>query len=372
MSKIKLAYVTHGLSSNGIESLLLSIMKHTDTQKYDVTFVIAIDNGVKCLHEDTVKALGAKVIHVCDMDSLKKKYIYMRSLEDIFRENNFDIVHANMDLLNGIVLRAAKKAGIKKRICHAHNSSSQYSITGDKSFLLKTIQKAYQLLMKKLILKNANVLLGCSDKANEYLYEKEAPKAIVINNGIVLDSFINNKDKKASDIKNKEINLVTIGRLSSQKNPLFIIDIIKELSLIRQDFVLNWVGNGEMEDQIKNLIKENNLSDYINMTGVRTDVPDILHSSDYFIFPSLFEGLGIVLIEAQAAGLECFASTEVPALADLGACHYLPLEIGAKKWAEYINDTINSGVRLTASDEKIAQFDIRKTVSDLDKIYCEE
>lgn len=372
MSKIKLAYVTHGLSSNGIESLLLNIMRHIDTNKYDITFVIAIDEGVVSLHEKTVKELGAKVINVCDMDSLKKKFIYMKSLEEIFRDNRFDIVHANMDLLNGVVLKAAKKAGIKKRICHAHNSSSQYAITGDKSFLSKCAQKIYQYIMKKMILKNANILLGCSDKANEYLYGKKSKDAVVIKNGIVLDSFISDKDKKAVNIKNAAVNLVTVGRLSAQKNPMFIIDIIKELSILRQDFVLNWVGDGEMKEQVRNGIREKDLSDYINMTGVRTDVADILHSSDYFMFPSLFEGLGIVLIEAQAAGLECFASTEVPTLADLGACHYLPLDIGAKKWAEYINDTINSGNRLTADEEKIMQFDIRKTVSDLDKLYCEE
>ena len=372
MSKIRLAYVTHGLSSNGIESLLLSIMKHTDTEKYDVSFVIAIDEGVECLHEKTVRSLGAKVIRVCDMDSLKKKYVYMKSLENIFRENEFDIVHANMDLLNGIVLRAAKKAGIKKRICHAHNSSSQYAITGDKNFVLKTAQKIYQFVMKKLIIKNSTVLLGCSDKANEYLYEKKAKDAVVINNGIELDPFINGKEKAAENIKTASVNLVTVGRLSAQKNPIFIVEIIKELSLLRQDFVLNWVGAGEMEEQVKSAVKNNNLSAYINFTGVRTDVADILHSSDYFVFPSLFEGLGIVLIEAQAAGVECFASTEVPSLADLGACHYLPLDIGAKKWAEYIDSTINSGEHLTADKEKIERFDIRKTVSDLDKIYSEE
>ena len=370
MSKIRLAYVTHGLSSNGIESLLLSIMKHTDTEKYDVTFVIAIDEGVECLHEGTVKALGAKVIRVCDMDSLKKKFIYMKSLEKIFRENSFDIVHANMDLLNGIVLCAAKKAGIKKRICHAHTTASQYYASENKKLLFKAAQKFYKFAMKKLIIKNANILIGCSEKANDYFYGKKAKDAIVINNGIELDVFVNKKDKTVEGIKTAQINFVPVGRISTAKNPLFIIDIIRELSLLRQDFVLNWVGNGGMKEQVEEEIKEKGLSSFINLTGVRTDVADILHSSDYFIFPSLFEGLGIVLIEAQAAGVECFASTEVPLLADLGACHYLPLDAGAKKWAEYIDGTINSGRRLTAEKEKIMQFDIRKTVSDLDKIYC--
>ncbi|MCQ2471267.1 MAG: glycosyltransferase [Clostridia bacterium] len=372
MSKIKLAYVTHGLSSNGIESLLLNVMKHMDTSKYDVSFVIAIDEGVPCLHEKTVKDLSAKVIRICDMDSLKKKLTYMRSLEKVFRENQFDVVHANMDLLNGIVLRAAKRAGIKKRICHAHTSGSNYKFDENKSKLISLAQKIYRRMMKHLILSNSTVLLGCSEEANKYFYSKKASQAKIIYNGIDLHSFTSKEKKTVSGIEKRNINLVTVGRISIPKNPIFIVDIIKALSSLRQDFVLNWVGAGEMEEQVKAYIKEQGVADYINMTGVRTDVADILHSSDYFIFPSLFEGLGIVLIEAQAAGVECFASTEVPTLADLGACHYLPLSFGAEKWAEEINNAINSGVRMTASDEKIQQFDIRKTVSDLDKVYCEE
>lgn len=370
MSKVKLAYVTHGLSSNGIESLLLSIMKHIDTQKYDVTFVIAVDRGVKSLHEKTVIDLGAKVINVCDMDSLKKKFIYMKSLEKIFRDNQFDIVHANMDLLNGIVLRAAKKAGVKKRICHAHTTGSQYDFSENRSFIFRVIQSAYQVLMKRLIASNSTDMLGCSQKANEYLYSKKADEAEIIYNGIELDSFLNKTDKSVGGIRQSKVNFVTVGRISVPKNPMFIVDIIEELSHLRSDFVLNWVGSGEMEKQVRDAVREKGLSDYINLTGVRTDVADILHSSDYFLFPSLFEGLGIVLIEAQAAGLECFASTAVPKLTDLGACHYIPLENGAKKWAEYINSTVESGQRLEADKEKIMQFDINKTVSDLDKIYC--
>lgn len=372
MSKIKLAYVTHGLSSNGIESLLLNIMKHIDTEKYDVSFVIAIDEGVPCLHEKTVKDLSAKVIRVCDMDTVKKKFLYMRSLEKVFRENQFDIVHANMDLLNGIVLRAAKKAGIKKRICHAHTSGSNFKFDENSNRIIYFVQKMYRKLMKHLIVSNSTVLLGCSDEANEYFYSKRAGQAKIIYNGIDLDAFVSKEAKQAPGIKKADVNLVTVGRMSIPKNPKFIVEIIKELSSLRQDFVFNWVGTGEMADQIKSYIKELGVSDYFNMTGVRTDVADILHMCDYFLLPSLFEGLPLVLVEAQAAGLECFVSDDVTKVADLGGCHYLPLSDGAKKWAEFINDTINSGVRITASDEKIQQFDIRKTVSTLDKIYCEE
>lgn len=369
MPKIKLAYVTHGLSSNGIESLLVNIISHMDMSRYDVTFILAIDKDVTPLHEELVKSYGAGIIKINDLDSIKKKGKYIASLEKIFVQGKYDIVHAHMDLLNGVVLRAAKKAGIKRRFCHAHNSSSQYAITGEKSFAFRLAQKVYQGVMKFLIRTYSTCMLGCSEEANRYMYGHDAKNAIVINNGILLERFNVEEGIEVNGIDDSVINLVTVGRLSAQKNPMFIIDIIKELALLRNDFVLNWAGNGEMLDLIVSAIEEKQLSAFINLLGVRTDIPQILSKCSYFIFPSLFEGLGIVLIEAQAAGLECFASTEVPSLADLGACHFLPLDIGAKEWAKIINDVINKNQPLSADKNKLLKFDISYTISQLDEVY---
>lgn len=368
MSKIKLAYVTHGLSSNGIESLLVNIVSHMDMNKYDVTFVVAIDKDVVPLHEETVRSFGADIIKICDLDTLKKKVEYIKTLEKVFTEGKYDIVHANMDLLNGIVLWAAKKAGIKKRMCHAHTSSSTFLTNNTRSFVFYVFQKIYHLTMRFFILRSSTHFLGCSKNANKYMYSKKHTKAIIINNGIDTSTFLNKKNSKPLDM----VNLITVGRLSSPKNPLFMIDIIYELSLLRNDFVFNWVGDGEMRQEIESKIKEKKLCDFIKLLGVRTDIPQILHSCSYFLFPSLFEGLGIALIEAQAAGLECFASTEVPSLADVGACHFIPLEIGAKEWAKIINDTINRNQPLKADPDKLMKFDISYTVKQLDEVYSQK
>lgn len=368
MPKLKLAYVTHGLSSNGIESFLVNIAHYIDMEKYDVSFVIAVDKGVKSLHEEAVKALGAKVINICDLDSTKKKLEYIKKLEQIFLKEGFDIVHANMDLLNGIVLRAAKRAKIKKRICHSHTSSSQYVNSGK---IIKALQKAYQRVMKRLIIKNSTDLLGCSDKANEYMYGKNANKARVVNNGIPLLKFMNPEQKSFEQLKMKDgvLNLVTVGRLSTPKNPMFIVDVIKELTLLRQDFVFNWVGGGEKENQIKAAIKEKRLERFINMMGVRTDIPSILQKCKMFLMPSLFEGLPVSLIEAQAAGLECFISNTITSMADFGACHFVSLDIGPQKWAEIIDKALRTNKPLKADEKKLMSFDISQTIKTLDEIY---
>lgn len=369
MPKIKLAYVTHGLSSNGIESLLVNIVNHIDMNKYDVTFIVAIDKYVVPLHEKAVRALGADIIKICDLDTLKKKGEYIKSLKQVFRDGGYDIVHANMDLLNGIVLRAAKKAGIKKRICHAHTSASTFSTDNANNRIFSIIQKMYRFIMRTHILKNSTHLLGCSQAANEYMYTKKADQATTINNGIDISKFLKSQNASSSS---DFTTLVTVGRLSSPKNPMFIIDIIEELSLLRQDFVFNWVGDGEMRDEICRTIEEKNLSKFFNLMGVRTDIPEILHSCSYFLMPSLFEGLPVSLVEAQASNLECFVSSVVTEEVDLGACHFIPLDIGAKEWARIINETIIKNQPLKADKQKLMKFDISYTVKQLDEVYSQK
>ncbi len=370
MPKIKLAFVTHGLSTGGIESFLMNIIHYLDMNKYDVTFLVAIDKDNISTNEEKAKTLGAKVINICDLDGIKKKMDYSKLLKDVFEKEKFDIVHANMDLFNGLVLSVAKKANVKKRICHSHTSSSIF-LSNNHSFAFKLIQSLYKNLMKHLILISSTKLLACSNKASEYLYGKRNSEVVIINNGIDLKQYNKNKKIKIDDIPDDKINLLTAGHIVSVKNPLFIVDIIKELSLLRQDFVFNWAGDGSMKEEIQQAIKNNKIEKYFNMLGRRTDIPEILSNCSYFLLPSLFEGLPVSLVEAQSAGLYCFVSDSVSNECDLGGCRFIPLELGSKKWAEIINEAINEGVEPNINRDKLSKFDISYTVKQLDEIYSQ-
>ena len=368
MARIKLCYVTHGLSSNGIESLLVSVAQQIDREKYAVTFVLALDPDVIPVHEQTVLGLGMRVVHVCDLDGLRKKRQYVASLRRIFAEEQFDIVHANMDLLNGIVLRAAKKAGIPRRICHSHNAKTQYAV-GKGALLKKIVQRTYRFVMRRLILSSSTDLLGCSDLANTYMYGRHP--AAVIHNGTQLQKFRDARENEdiAPDLRAADVHLCTVGRVSAQKNPLFLVSVIEELAKRRQDFVLHWAGTGELLEDVRAQVEAHGLQPYVQLLGMRTDVPQILAGCSYFLMPSLFEGLGIVLIEAQASGLTCFASDVVPASADVGGCRFLPLEAGAKSWAAAMDDAIRRGTHLTADPDRLRLYDIRNTIAELDRVY---
>jgi len=369
--KKKLLYFSHGLSANGIETFLVNVFGRLNFEKYDVTVLIAIDEGVPSLHEDAVRNLGIKIINAGDMDSIKKKIEYIKNVKKELDSGNYDIVHSNMDLLNGITLFLAKRAGVQKRICHAHTTKSQYKSTGMLSFLKKFIQKAYSKVMKKLIKISATEFLSCSELASEFFYGNRASK--IIYNGIDLEKYsrnnaVENYLEDTFGIDGGKKRIVSVGRISPVKNPFFAIDVMKELSRIRPDFQYLWIGTGELENEAKQKTKELGLDSTVIFTGVRTDVPQILGCSDCFFMPSLFEGLPFSLIEAQASGLKCIVSDVVSKTADVGLIEFFSLDKSPAEWAEFISLVLDKPQR-EADKEKMKNFDINYTVKQLEEIY---
>lgn len=371
--KKRLLYFSHGLSANGIETFLVNVLKNIDKNKFDITVIIAIDEGVWCLHEQTVLDLGVKVIHAGDMDSVKKKFQYIKNIKKLLKNGNYDIVHSNMDLLNGITLHYAKKAGVPKRICHAHNSKSQYKPRGAFAVLKSTAQRLYYRFMKKLMINSSTDLLACSDVAGEYFYGDR--KYTMVYNGVDLEKFRCpdnfDKSKILKELGLRENNnhiIVTAGRLSAQKNPLFSIEVISELKKLRTDFQYIWAGTGELEQDMKKKIEELKLTDTVIMAGLRTDIPDILNCCDCFLMTSVFEGLPFTLVEAQAAGLRCIVSDVVTKNADAGMIEYISLNKNASQWAKLIDSALDRPLPEIDS-EQMKLFDIRHTVNQLEKIY---
>lgn len=369
----KIVFFSHGLSANGIETFLVNVLKKIDKTKYDITVIIAIDEGVFCLHEKTVTDMGIRVIHAGDLDAPKKKLEYIGNVKRILSSEGFDVAHSNMDLLNGITLTIAKKCGIPMRICHAHTSKSQYSPVGKFAPVKKFVQRVYSGFMRFLIDKSSTERLACSDVAAEYFYNGKP--AELVYNGIDVEAYqkccVQSRAdylKSIGDFINVKKLLISVGRIIPVKNPIFAVEIIAELARLRDDFKYIWVGGGELEEAAKEKAKQLGVDDKIIFTGVRTDVKEILTCCDCFLMPSLFEGLPFSLVEAQAAGLRCIVSDVVTKDADVGLTEYYPLEKGAKKWAEFINQKLDEPKK-TADENRLKQFDISHTVRQLEEIY---
>lgn len=366
--KRKIAYVLHGLATGGTEAFVINVVKNLNKEKYDITFILALDDNGQThqFHEDEIIEQGIKIYRTCDLNGLKKWKLHYGKLKKILKEEGpFDVIHCNMDLFNGINLMAARKSGIPVRICHSHNSESQYNT----STLKKIMSRIYRKVMRKLIYKNATVMLGCSKLANDYLYGEKWEKdrrCSVLYNGIDLNRFtLENREKKETDQK----KIITVGRFNKQKNPFFLLEILIELLKIRKDICFSWVGEGELKEQIEEIVQKHHLEEEIVFLGRRHDIPQILIQNEYFLFPSLFEGLPITLIEAQACGLECFVSSTVTREVNVGLCKYISLEKDAKYWAKYILEELDKKEKLSFDNKKLEQFDIRNTVKRLEEIY---
>ncbi len=367
----KIVYFSHGLGANGIETFLVNVLEKLNKTKYDATVVIAIDKGADCLHEQRVLDMGVKVVRMGDLDSILKKLVYFIKVKNFLKKGNFDIVHANMDLLNGIILHFSEKAGIKKRICHAHTSKSQFQAEGLVSKIITGIQKVYHTKMKELIATHSTDMVACSSVAGKYFYGEK--KYELVYNGIDIKSY---EQPDISDELKAELGfseedkhrIVSVGRITQVKNPIFALEIIAELKKIRNDFRYIWVGDGEIAHDFELRISELGLEETVLMPGTRTEIPQILSCCDCFLMPSLFEGLPFSLVEAQAAGLKCIVSDVVTKTADIGLVNYISLEKSAKEWAEEISRVLDAPAG-KKDEEKAKLFDISNTVNQLEKIY---
>lgn len=355
--KVRVLQILHGLAPAGTEAFVLNNVDHLDKEKLEISYLIAVDH--RQYHQDYVEALGHKVYMTCDLNGIVKLFThFVRLYRTIKRNGPFDVCHSHMDFLNGLNLFVAYLAGIKIRISHSHNAAKIAD---------NILVKWYRKTMKVINNMFSTVKLGCSDEANKFLYgDKHNKKAIVIYNGIDLSRF--------SVVKREhKLNFITVGRMVRQKNCLFIVDIIYELKKKYPEVKLAWVGDGTDRKKVEERIDKLDLSDNIDLLGVRKDVPNLLRDANYFLFPSLFEGLGIVLIEAQATDITCFVSDTVPSLANVGLCMSIPLTLTASAWAEKISDHIeNNNTKLKLDKESLKKFDIRSSSKEIERIYLQK
>lgn len=221
----------------------------------------------------------------------------------------------------------------------------------------------------------SNYLFACSEMAGKQIYKTK--KFYVINNAIDLDKFkfsddLRNEIRGENKIEKNELIISTVGRLTTQKNPYFILEIISILSKQNIKFQFWWFGNGDLDNKIKNKANEMELNDYIKFFGSIDDVYKYYNAMDIFILPSIYEGLPIVGIEAQANGLRCIFSDNITDETKLyEKTLFLPIE-SAEVWCNTIirciNDCNHNIDDYTLLHEK---YDISKLSDSLYKKYVE-
>lgn len=353
--KKKIAMILHGLSDNGIDTMLANLSDCWDLEAFEIYYFLAVDRGAKQIGEEKVLKNGCHVIHLHDLDRLrllKWPFTLQRALK---RYGPFDAAHSHVNFLSGLNLWVAKRAGIPVRIAHAHTTSDAAP---------SALKNIFSACMKRLLAADATHRLACSEEAGEELFGKAHFE--VIPNGIDVQRFLSDTSTAES---RQETVFIAVGRFSPEKNPEFILRIFDEILRRLSGARLLWAGEGKLLEMTKCRAGELGIAGAVDFLGFRRDIPEIMKRGDCFLFPSLYEGFGNALIEAQAAGLDCFASDTVPKTADCGKVCFLSLDLPAAEWAERIVAHIRSGKKMKLDRERLAEYDIHEMANRLMRIY---
>lgn len=373
MSKKKVCILQNGLARGGTDTFVVNLCKEIDKERFEVTVVNPSTKSESQVRESDVLETGAKIVHTSPLVGIKSTFKHLHMLYRLLKDSKYDIFQTNIDLFNGPQLLVAWLAGVPVRCCHSHNTMQQKSIVQGMTLSIRL----YQWLMKWMCWTFSNRRCGCSEEAMNFLFSDrnwhQDRYPIIVKNGIDIQHYrtpIDVKRKKAElGLTTKRRHLVTVGRIIPQKNPIFIAESFAQLCKQRDDVDLVWVGIGPQEVECRNILQKEGVLDRVHFLGSRNDVNEILQCCDLFYMPSVFEGLGIVLIEAQAAGLMCIASDTVPKEANCGAVHYLPLSEDKTIWINAMSDALDGKLKLEVNEKALSQFSIRHMAEQMMQIF---
>lgn len=324
--------LTH-MNRGGAETFIMNIFRNIDRSKFNFCFLL---NERDCDYTNEIETYGGRIFTIPARSNGVVKYCM--ALDEFFRDHKgeFNAVHMHTSSLSSLeLLYYAKKHGIKKRIIHSHNTAQAGLIHN----ILHWINKPFVRIL-------ATDYLACSQVASDWLYKFTGiwGKSIVVNNGIDLNLFkynekFRNEIREKYGLSSNHIIYGHVGRFDVVKNHTFLVDIFEILSKEIPMAVLFCVGVGNKLEEIKDKVNKKGLSNKVFFVGLQKEVYKYLSAFDFLIFPSLYEGLPVVLVEAQASGLRIVCSDKVSQEAKLS--EYLSqykLDKSASEWAHYISE----------------------------------
>ncbi len=367
MEQVHVLVLDTVMDRGGAEAMIMNYMRNINRDI--IKFDFLTNRDYRAAYEDEIESLGGKVYHMCPMYP-GKFHRYKKEVREFLKEHpEYKIIHSNLEERSYLPLKVAKKMGVPVRISHSHNRPLGINP--------KLIVRYYFRFMLKFY--NTH-MFACGEEAGDWLYgKKNRSNVTIMNNAVDANQYRYNPEvskemKEQLGIEGKKV-IGHVGRFFPQKNHGFLIDIFNEIHKKDKDTVLLLVGGGELDDALKNQIKEKvkklGLEDAVQFLGVREDVDRVVQTFDVFLLPSLFEGLPVTMVEAQAAGLPCVISDKVPIQCDLtGNVWVVPLEESPEKWADVVLDkAYNFEKRDTYQQIADAGFDIKSQAKWLEEFY---
>lgn len=307
-----------------------------------------------------------------DHGLLTREFKINKEYYRFFKSHPYDIVYADTEnALRAMHLLMARLAGVKVRVVHSHNTSLQTE---------SKISKSIARFIRGMFRVSATHYFACSELAAKWLFPRSVYRNNnyqLLSNGINLKQFSFN-EKKRKEIR-RELNISDdtlvvghVGRFMPQKNHIFLIDVFKEIHDKKKDSILLLIGDGPLQDSIKDKCSSLGLDNFVIFYGTTPVVENYLQAMDVFLMPSLFEGLPITGIEAQANGLPCvFSDTITKELGITNLVRYFPLSENTGRWADEVIETAACGRRDCGQEIENAGYSFEKTAKFLKKFYLE-
>ncbi len=364
--KIRVLQVCGQLSIGGQEMMVKNFFKYINKEKFEFDYIVYGDKIGE--YEEELENLGCHIYHVT-IPTKSNMLTFKEEVKKIIKEGNYTVVHSHTYTNNGIILKIAYDCKVPIRISHIHSTESGKNEN--------IIYRFYKKTMKHLILKNATHLMACGKKAGNSFYGDEQFKnrGIVIKNGINVDDFkfnqiIANEIKKKYSLDNK-IVIGHIGRFVSVKNHKYIIKIIENLSKEIDNFIMIFIGDGELKSLIENEVVKKRLSNKVLFFGKRNDIDKLLQAIDIVLCPSLYEGLPVSLIEAQTSGAKCLVSTNVSKEVEItNNVSFIDIEdLSISEWCKQIKNFHRYDRTEVFKIIEKKGYNIKKSCEFLEKIY---
>lgn len=362
--RINVLHVIGTMDRGGAETFLMNVLRNIDSDKFRFVFLCFGDDPFD--YEQEAVSLGASIRRIPPIN-IKKHFIRnVTNVIKIIKEEKIDILHAHMYYLSVYSIVAASCAGVKTRIVHSHNTRAD----DHPSFIKILIYKISSLLINAL----STNRVACGRDAGISLFGGKS--YTVINNGIDLQDFAYNHNSRAKirkelQITNNDTVLLSVARFYEQKNHTFLIDIYAEYIKYNAKSKLVLVGDGPLRGAIEKKIKRFGITQNVIFAGKRSDTSDFYSAADIFVFPSLYEGLPVTLVEAQANGLRCLISDTIDEEAKLtDTVEFYPLSKSAKQWANKVSriDMARNGEARHMQD---STYNITRTVEIIEKMYID-
>ena len=360
MSKpIRVAHIVGKMVGGGVEAVVMNYFRHIDRDQVQFDFIIDSDSTV--VPEDEIRDLGGRLFVVPPYQHLGE---YQKAIGALFEEYQWGIVHSHINTLSVFPLRIAKITGVPVRIAHSHATMGKGET---KRNILKLALRPF-----------ANVYptdrVACSSYAGKWLFGDRA-SFTVIPNAVNITKFSYSKAarKEMRSEWGADDNCCVIGnlgRLETTKNQSILIDVFARLHAEHPASLLVIAGCGSLRGELERQAHELGVSDCVRFLGQVDDVSDLYQGMDVFSLPSLYEGFGMALLEAQVSGLPCVVSNRVSSEVVLSEkCKIVPLEDGADSWANAIWSQYSSCSDRVVRPEVFDRFDIEDAAKSLGFFY---